>query len=261
VLDWIARHVAHDRASVGIDAPLLGLGGGRRGGDNEVSSLFGRFHASTHSPPRYPGLDAFTRSLLVDYPVDSFGPGWRPTNRRPAIREVYPNALQVLLFGLENAPGLTIVKYKRQRFGGKRSWVERGLRPFIERCAEAIGGRYVVTRGPAWQALITERPRTSMSGAELKDIEDRWDAVLCALGAALEFFEPGSMRFYPNSPEALSGGYNLAPDLPTKREHGGSPTLLLETVGSCRRGRLRRSRLRPRPMSGRSRVAEPRTNP
>jgi predicted RNase H-like nuclease len=217
VLGWIARHVAHHRASVGIDAPLLGLGVGRRGGDNEVSSLFGRFHASTHSPPRYPGLDAFTRSLLVDYPVDSFGPGWHPTSRRPAIREVYPNALQVLLFGLENPPGLTIVKYKRQRFGGKRSWVERGLRPFIERCAEAIGGRYVVTRDPAWQALLTERPRTSMSGAELKDIEDRWDAVLCALGAALEFFEPQSMRFYPDGPTAWRAGYILAPVLSTKR--------------------------------------------
>src|SRR2546422_11021093 len=62
VLGWIARHVAHHRSSVGIDAPLLGLSRdgelarGRRGCDNEVSSAFWRFHASTHSPPRYPGL-------------------------------------------------------------------------------------------------------------------------------------------------------------------------------------------------------------
>jgi len=74
VLDWIARHVAHHRASVGIDAPLLGLGGGRRGGDNEVSSAFGRFHASTHSPPRYPGLDAFTRALLAGYALECRDP-------------------------------------------------------------------------------------------------------------------------------------------------------------------------------------------
>ena len=109
VLEWIDRHVARHQASVGIDAPLLGLGGGRRAGDNEVSSAFGRFHASTHSPPRYPGLEAFTRALLVAYPLDAFGPGWSPARRRPAIREVYPNALQVLLFGLDHAPGRTLV--------------------------------------------------------------------------------------------------------------------------------------------------------
>ena len=218
VLEWIARHVAHHRASVGIDAPLLGLGGGRRAGDNEVSSAFGRFHASTHSPPRYPGLEAFTRALLVDYPLDSFGPGWRPTRGRPAIREVYPNALQVLLFGLDKPPRRTIVKYKRQRFRGKRAWIEQGLRPFIDRCAATIGGRYVVTEDAAWQALIAERPRVSMPGPDLKDIEDRWDAVLCALGAALEFFRPGSMRFYPSAPEAWRDGYILAPTLPITRQ-------------------------------------------
>ena len=217
VLGWVARNVAHHRASVGIDAPLLGLGHGRRGGDNEVSSAFGRFHASTHSPPSYPGLSAFTRALLEDYALDSFGPRWKPERRRPVIREVYPNALQVLLFGLDGRQGLTIVKYKQRRFGHKGAWAERGLRPFVERCAETIGGRYVVTRDPAWQALVAERPRASLSGADLKGIEDRWDAVLCALGAALEFFEPGSMRFYPDGALAWRRGYILAPALPPRR--------------------------------------------
>jgi predicted RNase H-like nuclease len=217
VLGWIARHVAHHRASVGIDAPLLGLGHGRRGGDNEVSSAFGRFHASTHSPPRYPGLDAFSRALVADYLLESFGPGWKPSSGRPAIREVYPNALQVLLFELDGREGLTIVKYKQRRFGTKRAWAERGLRPFVERCAKTIGARFVVTRDPAWQALVADRPRASMSGADLKRIEDRWDAVLCALGAALEFFEPGSMRFYPDGALAWRRGYILAPVLPTAR--------------------------------------------
>lgn len=214
---WITRQVAHHRASVGIDAPLLGLGRGRRGGDNEVSSAFGRFHASTHSPPRYPGLDAFTRALLAEYALDSFGPAWKPSSRRPAIREVYPNALQVLLFALDRRPRLTIVKYKRRRFGTKRAWAERGLQPFVERCAKTIGGRYVVARDAAWRALVADQPRASMSGARLKCIEDRWDAVLCALGTALEFFSPGSMRFYPAGGDAWKRGYILAPALPTRR--------------------------------------------
>jgi predicted RNase H-like nuclease len=87
----------------------------------------------------------------------------------------------------------------------------------VERCAKTIGARFVVTRDPAWQALVADRPRASMSGADLKRIEDRWDAVLCALGAALEFFEPGSMRFYPEGPSAWRRGYILAPVLPTAR--------------------------------------------
>jgi predicted RNase H-like nuclease len=56
-----------------------------------------------------------------------------------------------------------------------------------------------------------------MSGAELKSIEDRWDAVLCAVGAALEFFEKPSMRFYPEGAEAWRSGYILAPALPSLR--------------------------------------------
>jgi len=56
-----------------------------------------------------------------------------------------------------------------------------------------------------------------MSGAALKSIEDRWDAVFCALGAALEFFKPGSMRFYPDGDLAWRRGYILAPVLPTAR--------------------------------------------
>jgi predicted RNase H-like nuclease len=216
VLGWIERNVAHHRASVGIDAPLLGLGLGRRGCDNEISSCFGRFHASTHSPPRYPGLAAFARALLEAHEIEALGPGWNPRSRCPAIREVYPNALQVLFFGLDRSPGLTIVKYKQRRFGSRRGWVVRGLRPFIERCIEAIGGRYVDTRDPAWRALVADRPELSMSGAKLKSIEDRWDAVICAIGAALEFLEKGSVHFYPGAGDAWRRGYILAPALPTR---------------------------------------------
>ena len=56
-----------------------------------------------------------------------------------------------------------------------------------------------------------------MPGARLKGIEDTWDAILCALGAALELLEPGSMRFYPEGALAWRRGYILAPVLPTER--------------------------------------------
>jgi hypothetical protein len=127
--------------------PLLGPRAARR--RQQLSSALDAPRV-THSPPSYPGLAAFTRALLADYALDSFGPGWPPTSRCPVIREVYPNALQVLLFGLDRRPGLTIIKYKQRRFAQKRAWVERGLGPFVERCVETIGGRYVVTSDPAW---------------------------------------------------------------------------------------------------------------
>jgi predicted RNase H-like nuclease len=212
VLQWIARHVAHHRAAVGVDAPLLGLDrGGRRGCDDEISRRFGRYHASTHSPPRAPALGRLARRLLRAYGREAFGPGFAPRSASPAVREVYPNALQVRLFALNRTRGLKILKYKQRRFADTRSWAADGLRPFAERCAEAIGDRYVATSDPAWAALTGERPQAGMKRHELKAIEDRWDALLCALAVALEFFEPGSMRFYCGEPGQWRGGYILAP--------------------------------------------------
>lgn len=228
VLDWIGRHVAHHRAAVGIDAPLLGLRAGRRRRcDDEISRAFGRFHASTHSPNHVPALRRLARSLIGAYGLESFGPRVRPRSRHPALREVYPNALQVGLFDLDAEPGLGILKYKRRRFASTREWASRGLSPFVRRCADAIAGRYVVTGDPAWARLVADQPRPRLSGRELKAIEDRWDALLCALAVALEFFgPPGAMRYYPDAPEAWRRGFILAPGLgralgPTARPWSG----------------------------------------
>jgi predicted RNase H-like nuclease len=216
VLAWITRHVAHHRAAVGLDAPLLGLGRGRRDCENEISSAFGCFDAYTHSTPSYPGLGQFSRQLVSAHGLEAFGPEFEPRARRPAIREVYPNALQVHVFALDRRRRAKILRYKKRKFGPNARWAVDGLGPFVERCAEAIGGRYVVTSDPAWITLMENRPRPGMSGRELKGIEDRWDALLCALAVALEFFEPGSMRFYPDGPGRWRGGYILAPALPER---------------------------------------------
>ena len=221
-LDWLAgwldrpgRRVA---TAIGIDAPLLGLAGagGRRPCDDDVSRLFGRFHASTHSLPRAPDLAGFTAHLRRRHGARSFAPDVRPAGGRPAIREVYPNALQVLLFDLARRGG-TIVPYKRRRFRGKRAWVTRGLRPFIGRCRRVLEAAYVDRSAPAWQALVARGPRVTMTGAELKAIEDRWDAVLCAVAVALEHLAPGTMRAYAGGRAGWRGGYILAPALMPRR--------------------------------------------
>jgi len=215
VLGWIARHVAHHRASVGIDAPLLGLGHGRRECENEIARNFGSFDASPHTTPSYPGLEEFAHELTAAHGINAMGPDVELAAGRPAIREVYPNAFQVLLFDLKR--GMKIVKYKKRRFGPNARWASKGLSPFVRRTAQVIGGRYVVNSDPAWLALVAENPRPGMSGAQLKSIEDRWDAVLCAVAVAFESLAPGSMRFYPDGPAAWQRGYILAPTLPTRR--------------------------------------------
>ena len=215
VLAWIARHVAHHRASVGIDAPLLGLGRGRRDCENEIGRAFGSFDASTHSTPSYPGLEDFAQNLTAAHGIDAMGPDVTPKAGHPAVREVYPNAFQVFLFDLKR--GTKIIKYKKRKFGRNERWAVEGLGPFVRRVAHRVGGRYVVNSDPAWLRLVDESPTAGMSTSQLKSIEDRWDALLCAVTVALEFFEPGSMRFYPAGAQVWRRGYILAPSLPTAR--------------------------------------------
>jgi predicted RNase H-like nuclease len=169
---------------------------------------FGGFHASTHSPPRRPDLARFTQELLDRYGLESFAPRFRPRSGRPAIREVYPNALQVGLFGLRR--GDRIRKYKRRRLGSRRQWAAEGLGPFVRACARVAADRYVVPDAE-WRRFVAAVPEESMQSRELKAIEDRWDALLCALAVALDALEPGAMTLYPR--EGWTGGAILAPVL------------------------------------------------
>ena len=132
---------------------------------------------------------------------------------------MYPNAFQVGLFGLDLTGEKTIVKYKRKknRFRRKADWVENGLKPFVARCARTLLERHLIVDDPSWQAFAAEAPHVGKTARELKSIEDRWDALICAFAVAFEFFEPGSMRFYPDGDEAWRRGYILAPALPARR--------------------------------------------
>jgi predicted RNase H-like nuclease len=254
VLDWIGGHAARGPAAVGVDAPLLGLGGGRRRCDDEISRAFGRFHASTHSPSQVPSLTRFGQALQAAYGLGAFGPRAVPRAGRPAIREVYPNALQVRLFDLDAGPGRHIVAYKRRRFRDNRGWAEDGLAAFARRCAQAVGGRYVTARGEAWADLVGRRPDPALGGRELKAIEDRWDALLCALAVAIEFLgPPGAMRFYPDGAKAWRRGFILAPALASRPAAPRGPSRPRAAAGAG----TARSR-RPGPRRAAARPAAPR---
>jgi len=221
VLEWLAGWL--DRAepasatTVGIDAPLLGLdcARGRRDCDDEVSRHFGRFAAPVSSLTAFRGmLQRFVDGLQSRCPTADFCPETRVSPSRPAIREVYPNALQVRLFDLDRPPVRKKHVYKRQKFASKHEWVTRGLGPFIDMCAVAIESRRYIARDRTWKALVRERPRVADSGRALKALEDRWDAILCALAVALEQLSRGSMRAYTGpAPGSWRHGYILAPTL------------------------------------------------
>jgi len=220
VLGWIARHVAHHRASVGIDAPLLGLETkGHRDAERAIGKTFQRFDAPAFPPPKDADLRLFVGELKKRWPIERFGPNHRPASGNPAIREVYPNAFQVGLFRLDLTGERSIVKYKRKknRFRRKADWVENGLTAFVTRCARTVMERHLIVDDSSWQAFAADAPHVRKTARELKSIEDRWDALICALAVAFEFFEPGSMRFYPDGPSAWRRGYILAPVLPTTR--------------------------------------------
>ena len=201
--------------AVGIDAPLLGLDGRRRPCDDEIARRFGRYAASVHSlsPFRVP-LQGFVDQLAARCASADLRPDVRATPDRPAIREVYPNALQVRLFDLDRPPVRKKHVYKRRKFGSKREWVERGLGPFIRKCAAVVATRRYIERDDAWRAFVRERPRADAPERALKAVEDRWDAVLCALAVALEHLERDAMHAYTGwEPESWRQGYILAPRL------------------------------------------------
>jgi predicted RNase H-like nuclease len=218
VLAWLDAEARQHPVAVGIDAPLLGLDRRRRRRpcDDAVACAFGRFHASTHTPPAAPDLAAFVDRLRRALGALGASPRHAPVRGRPAVREVYPNALQVLLFALDRRPRATILPYKRRRFRTKAAWVREGLRPFVKACRRALEGRYVDPRAAAWRGLVARRPSPAMPTAELKAIEDGWDAVLCALAVALAELAPGTMRAYGASGrDGWRRGFILAPTLPT----------------------------------------------
>ena len=219
VRSWIEHHVAHHRAAVGIDAPLLGLDTvGHRRTEKEIGVVFQRFDAPAFPPPKDPDLRHFVTALQERWPLEAFGPHYQPKSGVPAIREVYPNAFQVGLFRLDASGERTIMKYKRKkkRFRQKADWIEYGLKPFVSRCTRTLMARGLVVDDPSWRTLLADAPEPAKTIRELKSIEDRWDAVLCALAVAFEYFKAGSMRFYPDGPDAWRRGYILAPTLPTR---------------------------------------------
>jgi predicted RNase H-like nuclease len=169
ILDWIRAESGGGSCVVAIDAPtvirnLTGI----RSAERELNADFRRFHAGCHAAnlgrPFAAHVLAFSRRL--EQMGFLHGASLQPKQEGRFQIEVHPHAATVSLFGLER-----IVKYKRGRRDARAKELRR-LRSLMI--------RHLPEKDPA---VILKLPGIPKTG-NLKPVEDRIDAVMCAYIAA-----------------------------------------------------------------------------
>ena len=173
ILAWIRSETGNGSAVAAVDAPLvIPNQTGIRSAERELNRDFRRFHAGCHaanlSRPFASNVISFSRRLEAL----GFSHGARIAPRRQGRFQIeaHPHAAMVSLFGLPR-----IVKYKR----GAR--VERARE--LRRLRSLMLSR-LPELDPGLSLRLPAVPRTG----NLKPVEDRIDAVLCAYIAAYWWF-------------------------------------------------------------------------
>ena len=177
IVTWVERH-AGARCAVAIDAPTrVPNETGRRDCEGEVSSVYGGRHAGPHPSNRTLHLRAFGviggEEIATALGQQGFGGPWDGRDR--TLLEVFPHPAIVEMFGLGER-----LAYKRGRVADRRSGLRR---------LEAL----LVTLRHADPPLVGERVPidADLAGRQLKAIEDRLDARICAW-VALAWIRHGS---------------------------------------------------------------------
>jgi predicted RNase H-like nuclease len=179
IVAWVDRH-AGGRCAVAIDAPIrVPNETGRRVCEREVASAYGGRHAGPHPSNR--GLHMRNFGVIRGEEIAAalgrlgFGGPWDGSDR--TVLEVFPHPAIVEAFGLDRR-----LAYKRGRLAERRSGLRR-LAVLVATLAEAdpplVGGRV--------------RIDDDMTGRQLKDLEDRLDARICAW-VALSWVHHGTNR-------------------------------------------------------------------
>ncbi|MEA5153463.1 DUF429 domain-containing protein [Raineyella sp.] len=206
--DTIAAALApylDDECLVAIDAPLIVTNAtGNRPCEAALNRDFARFEAGAHpSNTGRPELHDIPRGARL---ATRFHLDIDPTSRRTrrAI-EVYPHPALVALFRL----GRTL-KYKQRQnrpFEGMREEMLR-LIGLLDSLADAPLPLHLAGSTP-WQEL-TEAVRAADRKSELRTVEDRIDAVVCAYVALYAHRRPDDTTVYGDA----ATGYIVTPALP-----------------------------------------------
>ena len=169
IVKWIRSEAGDGSAVAAVDAPLVIRNQtGIRPAERELNRDFRRFDAGCHAANlgRPFAKNVITFSRLLEEAGFRHGATMRVRQAGRFQIEVHPHAATVNLFGLPR-----IVKYKR----GVRETRARELRRLR---------RLMLTRLPQMEpALLARLPRVPSVG-NLKPVEDKIDAVLCAFIAA-----------------------------------------------------------------------------
>lgn len=169
IIDWIQSEAGTGSAVAGVDAPLVIRNPkGIRTAERELNHDFRRFHAGCHAAnlgrPFAQKVLAFSRRL--EELGFLHGANMQPRQEGRFQIEVHPHAACVSLFALPQ-----IVKYKR----GTRDVRASGLRRLR---------RLMLAHLPQMAPAFTPRLPLVPKAGNLKPVEDRIDAVLCAFIAA-----------------------------------------------------------------------------
>ena len=170
ILRWVDQHSTADTV-IGVDAPLvIPNRTGMRGADKLAHSHYGRYHAGCYPASRERSFWKRTTGLATQLKKRGFAHGdqlaARATGRHQI--EVHPHAATVQLFGLDR-----IVKYKKGTLAARRAGLERLRGLLLERLPRLTP-----------RLALDTLPEIPDHGPELKDLEDRLDALIAAYVAA-----------------------------------------------------------------------------
>lgn len=203
-----------DDVVAAVDAPLV-VADGRRA-EAELARVFGRYGAYAYSarPAFLEKMDGLAGPRLG---AELHARSWQldPLRLQPQARgrfafETYPHAAHVAHFGLR-----TILQYKKgpleSRRAGLRAY-QQHLRTLLRRLAPTL-----LADPPI--AHLLEPARVQCGGREVKAVEDRLDAITCALMAVAAWREGLAAGDVFGRPES---GCIAIPDAQAVRERAGS---------------------------------------
>jgi predicted RNase H-like nuclease len=171
ILAWIDTTGRGGPAVVAVDGPtIITNASGMRAADRLMHVHFGRFHAGCY--PANLSRPYAARTVALGDALEQRG--FEHSVAVPARKagcyqlEVHPHSAMVQLFDLPR-----ILKYKKGRLADRRLELERYRGLMLSRLPRLCP--------PVTEFGLPELPHT---GAAMKDIEDRLDAVICAYIAA-----------------------------------------------------------------------------
>lgn len=186
---WIGSRVPlHATAWVAVDAPLLARNpaGTQREADKQLARDFRPFRVGALPvDERMAVRGVALREKLAESGFDFAVPVEGTVTAR-GVFETYPTAATLGLFELQRP-----LPYKRGGTALRRD----GLRSLQMRLALLDDAALRIADSNAWRTLLRADP-AGLQGARLKDLEDRLDATLAALVAALAFSAPMRLATY-----------------------------------------------------------------